>query len=126
MAPNGMPRFGVLSCLISLDAETKLHLAHCLNFDLMECGTTADEAWENLKGVVKHFIEYSYTSNPEGLSVSADPEDWNRFAEALKISTKPERVDTINIEYRPPMPELSAPIWMQGVDGDGRACAHVQ
>jgi hypothetical protein len=112
--------------LISVDRESKKHLAHCLNFDLMECGNSADEAWENLKGVVKHFIEYSYTNNPESLTVSADAADWKRFAEALKDSTKPERVDSISIEYRPPLPELSAPIWMQGVNGDGRACALVQ
>jgi hypothetical protein len=126
MTTNSVPRIGVLSCLLSRDPETKLYLAHCLNFDLMECANTSDQAWQNLKSVVKQFIEYSSANNPESLSVSASAEEWKYFADILRHSTKPPIVDTIEIEMRPPLLESSAPIWMQGVSGDGTECSRIQ
>jgi hypothetical protein len=126
MSLNNTPRFGVLSCLISLDSETNLHLAHCLNFDLMECGPTAEDAWGNLKTSVKQYVEFCYTNHQEGLTVSADPEEWNEFAEALKHSQKPWKVDKISFDLKAPLPEFSAPIWMHGVSGDDGTCSSVQ
>jgi hypothetical protein len=126
MRENNAPRIGVLSCFINQDSETSLYLAHCLNFDLMECGRTPDDAWEALKTSVKQYIEYSYSSHPEGLSKSASAEEWRQFAEALKHSTKPPRVDTIEFELRPPLLESSAPIWMQGVSEDAAAGVAIQ
>jgi hypothetical protein len=126
MSETNAPRIGVLSCFINRDQETNLFLAHCLNFDLMECGHTVDDAWEALKVSVKQYIEYSYSNHPEGLSKSASAAEWRQFAEALKHSTKPPRVDTIEFELRPPLLESSAPIWMQGVSEDGPAGFTIQ
>ena len=126
MMPTNVPRMGVLSCLIRRDEETNLFLAHCLNFDLVECGPDPDTAWANLKISLKQFIEYSYTSYPQSLTLSADLDEWKQFVAALRVSTKPERVDTIDIDLKPPLPELSAPVWMQGVTGDGRDCSKIQ
>jgi hypothetical protein len=126
MTTETLPRVGVLSCLLSKDSETKLYLAHCLNFDVVECGPDPDKAWENLKSTLKQFIEYAYTNHPESLTISASAKEWKSFADALKHSTKPSRVDTISIDMQPPLPESSAPIWMQGVSGDGTNSSCVQ
>ena len=50
---NTILRTGMLQCSTSLDQETGLYIAHCLNFDLMESGKTPDEAWANLKASLK-------------------------------------------------------------------------
>jgi len=125
MVENG-PRQNMLSCLISVDEETKLHIAHCLNFDLVECGQSEEEAWANLKKTVKQFVEYSYSNHQKGLSMSAEPEEWAEFAEVLKHSTQPPKVDKIDFDLKPPLPGFSAPIWMQGVSEDGTPCSQVQ
>lgn len=117
-------RLGLLSCLVSRDEETNLFLSHCLNFDIIECGHTADEAWENMKMAVKFFIEHCYTNYQQGFSYSADNDEWDEYACALKSSTKPPRVETIEIEMRPPLLQEGKPIWMQGVE-HGASCTHV-
>ncbi len=126
MKSTALSRLGMLSCLTSRDEETKLFLSHCLNFDLIEWGKTPDESWENLKSSVKQFVEYCYTNYQEGLSVSAGRDEWEEFAEMLKNSDGPGRVDTIEIELKPPLPEYQYPIWMQEIIGHGSPRSHVQ
>lgn len=116
---------GILCCLTSFDGETQRYISHCLNHDLIECGKTAEEAWENLKTALRSFIEYSYTNNPDGLKISADPEDWREFFAALRASGGNfKRVEEIFVDLKPPLVDTS--IWIQGVFEDGPAPAHVQ
>lgn len=124
-AEVNVPRINLLTCLAGQDTETGQHICHCLNFDIIEFGKTEDEAWENLKVSVKAYIEYCYTNYREGLAKSAAAEEWARFAELLKTGLRPERVDQIVIELKPPLPETMAPIWMQGVTSDVSSCSHV-
>lgn len=127
MANTNLFRIGMLSCLTEWDNESKLHLAHCLNFDLMECGETADEAWSNLKVAVKQYIEYCYSNYPHGLANGASREEWARFAESLKCNERPSRVETIQLDLGQPfMAEDGNPIWMQGVPTDGSASTQIQ
>jgi hypothetical protein len=125
MTQTSGPRTGMLSCLTWQDKVTSKYLAHCLNYDLMECGSSPDEAWANLKICIKQYVEYCNEFRPEGLNISATADEWKEFAEALKLSTKPDRIDTIDIEVRPPLQESNA-IWMQGVSNDVGAALTVQ
>jgi len=120
-----MPRFGVLSCLSSRDKETGMYLSHCLNFDIMECGKTEEEAWQNVKLAIKYYVEHCYTNYQEGLIETAPHEKWNEFAEAVKCSGRAPRMEQIEIELRPPLPEHESPVWMQGVVVDGTQCNHI-
>ena len=121
-----MPRFGVLSCLSFRDKETGMYLSHCLNFDIMECGKTEEEAWQNVKLAVKYYVEHCYTNYQQGLIETAPQEKWNEFAESVKYSNKLPRMETIEIELRPPLPEHEYPVWMQGVTADGTLCHNIQ
>ncbi len=124
---NPILRTGMLQCFTTCDEETNLYISHCLNFDLMECGKTADEAWDNLKASLKQYIEYCYTNYQDGLTVSADMDDWKRYAEVMKVTKTPPRIEAIEIELRPPLPEYAYPIWMQGVNGYGvPSCGNIQ
>ena len=60
--------------------------------------------------------------------IGGDPlrEEWGEFIEALKNSDGPGRVDTIEIELKPPLPEYEYPIWMQGISGHGTTRTQVQ
>ena len=120
-----MLRFGVLSCLSSKDKETGMYISHCLNFDIMECGKTEEEAWQNVKHAVKYYIEHCYQNFQEGLQQDAGREKWVEFAEAAKHAGKAPRMETIEIELRPPLPENEVPVWMQGVEVDGTQCNHI-
>ena len=127
MAKTNVFKIGMLSCLMGWDEETKLHLAHCLNFDLMECGKTEDEAWGNLKAAVKQYIEHCYSNYPQGLAESGSREEWERFAESLKYNERPSRVETIQLELGQPfLAEDNNPIWMQGVLTDGSSSTQIQ
>lgn len=123
-APAIMPRLTLLSCLSSRDQETGMYLSHCLNFDIMECGKTAEEAWQNLKISVKSYVEHCYTNYQEGLIEAAPQEKWDEFAAAA--TRRAPRMEQIEIELRPPLPEHESPVWMQGVVlADGPQCNHV-
>jgi hypothetical protein len=123
---SNLLRVGMLSCLSCFDDETGMFVSHCLNFDLVEFGKTADEAWENLKDSVKQFVQYCYTNSQESLTISADRNEWAEFAELLRQKKTPNRVDIIEFELVPPLPENTTGIWMQGVDEDVGTCTQVQ
>jgi len=126
MTETMIPRFGVLSCLSFVDEETGFYISHCLNFDIMESGKTEEEAWQNVKLAVKYYIEHCYQNFQEGLVQEASREDWNHFAAATKQANKPPRMEAIEIELRPPLPENEVPVWMQGVLADGTFGGHIQ
>jgi len=112
-----------LSCLTWRDTETRVYISHCLNYDLMETGSTADEAWKNLKTVMKHHIEYCYTRHPMGLRRSAPSERWQAFYVALQKQLKKNPqgvvVEMLEIDPLPPLPEHAVPLWVQGVESGG-------
>jgi len=118
MDAQPIPRINVLQCLIGRDVETGMYEGHCLNFDIVECGKSEDEAWGNLKEATKRYIEHCYANYPEGLSVSAAREDWERWWSLEKASARPTRYDTILLDLKPPMPKMETPIWMQGAVTD--------
>ena len=55
-----------LSCLTWRDKDTKVYISHCLNYDLMETGSTLEESRKNLNTVIKHHIEHCYSRYPAG------------------------------------------------------------
>ena len=127
MGTDSLFRIGLLSCFGRWDSEAEQFVYHCLNFDLVEFASTPREAWDNLKRAIKDYVEYCYTHNPDGLTLSADPEEWEQFVLALqKKGGKVDEVDHITFELKPPLPEQGAPIWMQGVREDVHSCCAVQ
>jgi hypothetical protein len=112
-----------LSCLVHRDEDTGVFIGHCLNYDVMEVGKTDEEAWLNLKCVVKHHIEYCVSNYPDGLKRQADEKRWDEFYRALKANPNGVRVDTIELELSPPsMPESDRSLWIQGAGFYGREC----
>lgn len=112
-------RVNGLSCLIEKDKETGVFIGHCLNYNIMECGGSVDEAYENLKLVLKHHIEFCHSRYPAGLTRQAPKEDWDKFYIALQENRESLVVDRIEIEPLPPLPEHEIPIWIQGVTSGG-------
>src|SRR5882762_1420166 len=94
----GIPRIGVLNCLTEKDEETSLYISHCLNFDLMESGRSADESWRRLKVAVKQYMEHCWNGYREGFSKTASAEEWKYFAEVLRSCGTVSRVEEIEIE----------------------------
>ena len=121
-----IPILGMLSCLTHKDEESAQYISHCLNLDIMEFGKTPDEAWNNLKVSIKHYIEHCYTNFREGFAVSAGREEWHRFGELLKkAGGTSDKVETIDIDLKSPLAESEYPIWMQGLNRND-AGDHVQ
>jgi hypothetical protein len=114
------PTFHSIACLIEQDAETGSYIGHCLNYDLMDSGKTADRAWENLKFVVKNYIEYCYTHFQSGLKKGAKQQDWDRFFQAIQNDPRSLRVEKLELDLKPPtLPEHEMGIWMQKVQSGG-------
>lgn len=108
-----------LSCLTWNDKDTKVWISHCLNYDLMETGESADESWKNMKIVLKHHIEHCYTRYPQGLSRSAPKEQWQEFYISLQKNPEGLTVEKLDIDPLPPLPEYEVPIWLTGVQCSG-------
>ena len=69
----------ILSCLLTLDKETGRWNGHCLDFDIVTSGVDEDEAWQNLKAVVRLHVEECFNKWPDGLKRTASQERWNCF-----------------------------------------------
>jgi hypothetical protein len=110
-----------LSCLVERDEQTGMFIGHCLDYDLMETGKSDEEAWSNLKTVVKHHIEHCYSFYQNGLKKQAAREDWDRFYQYLQENGGQCQIEKIEIELRPPLPEQDISIWIQGVVHAGSA-----
>ncbi len=104
------PRDNILSCLISRDAGTRMYVSHCLNHDLMECGSTADEAWENLKIVIKRNLE---NPSPGLMGRQAKKECWDAFGDAVRREPSKLVMETIEIEVSAPLPSSDIELWLQ-------------
>jgi len=90
--------FHNLSCLIERDEATGSYIGHCLNYDLMDSGKTQDEAWENIKFVLKNHIEFCYTHFQSGLKRGAKQQDWDRFFQAIQNNPKSVRMEKLELE----------------------------
>jgi hypothetical protein len=102
-----------LSCLIKRDQATRSYIGHCLDHDLMECGATADEAWKNLKLIIKREIEHSNQTKAGGLNRQAKRECWDSFFEAIRRNPGDLKIETIEIDLPAPLPENEIGIWLQ-------------
>ena len=114
--------YNSLFCLVWKDEKIGVFVSHCLNYDLMECGPTADVAWDNLKFVMKNHVEYCYTSYQQGLKRKAGKKDWDRFFHLLERNPGSLTVDKIELELKPPsLPEQELEFWIQRVQSAGES-----
>jgi predicted RNase H-like HicB family nuclease len=114
--PSNFPN---LSCLIERDKATGTYIGHCLNYDLMDSGKTPQEAWENLKFVMKSHIEFCYTHLQSGLKRTAKRRDWDRFFEAIQSDPSSVIAEKLELDLKPPtLPEQEMGIWIQKVLSD--------
>jgi predicted RNase H-like HicB family nuclease len=102
-----------LSCLLQRDAETATFVGHCLDYDLLECGKTEDDAWDNLKIVIKRHIEFCAARSAEGLNRQAKKERWDAFYEAIQRNPNSLRIETIEIDLSASLPENEIEMWIQ-------------
>lgn len=120
MGNQHQERFYGFACLTWQDDDTGVFISHCLNYDLMQCGDTEEEAWNNLKTAMKHHIEHCWSRYPAGLRRRAGKEDWQRFYRALKKAVQDNGkgivVEKMEIDPLPPLPEYEIPVWIQGVN----------
>jgi len=84
-----------------------------LDHDIMECGATADEAWGNLKSVIKRQIEHYNQTKAGGLNRPAKKECWDSFFNAIRQNPGGLTVETIEIDLPAPLPENEIEIWLQ-------------
>lgn len=123
MGNQSQERFYGIACLTWRDKDTGVFISHCLNYDLMQCGDTMDEAWLNLKAAMKHHIEYCWSRYPNGLRRQANKDSWQRFYSGLQkaIQENPTGivVEKMDIDPLPPLPECEIPVWIQGVNLGG-------
>lgn len=101
--PASPPRDNMLSCLIMKDANTQVYISHCLNHDLMECGKTSEEAWENLKTVIKRNLE---NPSPGLMGRQAKKECWDAFGEAIQRDPSNLKMEIIEIQVSARYPDL--------------------
>lgn len=104
----------ILSCLLSEDGQTKRWLAHCLDFDLVTSGNDEDQAWKNLKSVVRLHVEQCFTHWPDGLGTKASKENWAIF-ESLHLQQDMMRTEKITFKLVAKTPEIQ-PLWMRGAE----------
>lgn len=115
------PRTYGLAVLTQKDEDSGAFVAHCLNYDLMECGNTPEIAWQNIKIVIKAQVEHCYTYDKAGLQRVAKQEEWDKFYEAVQKYPNSVKVEQIQIELKPPLPEHEIPIWIQKVNRSGES-----
>ena len=74
-----------ISCLLSLDQETGSWIGKCLDFGLVTSGATEEQAWSNMKSVVKMHVEHCCRNSQEAVcSIPAAPAEMRRFEELWK------------------------------------------
>jgi len=77
MAMTAHPAFNLDVLFYREDAHW---FAHCLQLDLVEEGATAEEAEENLAGVIQHHVQWVIEDDDmEHLFHPAPPEVWKQF-----------------------------------------------
>lgn len=119
-----------LPCVIERDRETNLFVGHCLTYDLVSTAKNKRDAIENLKGLIKCHIEYSYTHHKAGFSVTADESDWLRWREMVKsgelVQTAVEPIEVcFNEPWDSPAFWASVNISKEAYSSDGAEADHL-
>jgi len=100
-SPVPVPQY--LPCIIERDTETSLFVGHCLTYDLVSTSKVFREAIDNLKALIKLHIEYSYTHYKEGLTVTADDADWQRWRDMVNSGQLLQStVEPIEVSFNEP------------------------
>jgi hypothetical protein len=66
-----------LSHLVAKIAENRF-VAHSLDFDLVEVGTTKEEAWKNLSLAVKAYVEFGLSKGWDDYIIFPAPDEFKR------------------------------------------------
>jgi hypothetical protein len=113
---NGLKKLNIpgLSCLTEQSKDSGLFVSRCLNYNLVESGSSWKEACDNLKIVMKNHIEYWAPRKPEMLENDrqADRKLWDKFFQLIKDNGA--IVDQITLEIPEPSPEGHEEIWILG------------
>jgi predicted RNase H-like HicB family nuclease len=106
----------VLRCLLQIDTETGRWNGHCLDLDLATSGKDAEEAWKNLRAVVRLHVEHSFTNWQQGLKFRANDDEIAVF-EALKAKQR-VRSEKITFNLVPPKDHGQgvSPLWIEAVE----------
>jgi len=105
----------VLSCVLWRDADTSRWLGHCLDFDVATSGRTEDEAWANLRDIVRAHIEHCFTHHRDGLRLTASDQEWKTFR-FLKGRQPMLRSEKITLRLVPPQKDPARQFWIQSVE----------
>ena len=108
----------VLRCLLHHDVETGRWNGHCLDLDLATSGKTADQAWENLRAVVRLHVEHCFTNWQDGLKFRATSDEISSF-EKLKLlhGARSEKI-TFNLVPPQKQEEPPPPLWIEAVEDE--------
>jgi hypothetical protein len=108
----------VLRCLLTPDQETGRWNGHCLDLDVATSGKDADQAWHNLRAIVRLHVEHCFTNWQDGLKFRASDEEVATF-EALKTKHR-VRSEKITFNLVPPQKfEEPPPLWIEAVEDEG-------
>lgn len=129
MATSPQPVSGMWHAYSTQDVETGLYIAHCLDLNLKVAGRDDNEAWWNLKKVIKAHYEYCFEFDQEGLKLTASAKQWAEynaaFAKALVENPESITIERIELTLRAPrVPDQIMPLSCQRVDIGQTATAH--
>jgi hypothetical protein len=96
------PNKWVIAVNIFHKIEDDLHIAHCLELDIVATGTSKEEADKDIKDLIAAQVDYCFSNgNLESLYHPAPPEVWKEF-----LATREETEELYQIEsqvvHRPP------------------------
>lgn len=119
---------GMWSCYGTLDEETGMYIAHCLDLHMKVSGKTPEQSWERLKRCLKVYYEYCYSCDPDALKLTASASEWAEYGTLLEHTLRedPSRitVETIELVLRPPkLPEQTMPLAFQKVEFAAQAAS---
>jgi hypothetical protein len=107
----------VLRCLLQADPETGRWNGHCLDLDLATSGKDPDQAWLNLRAVVRLHVEHCFTHWQDGLKFRATPDEIAVF-EALE-KHQPVRREKMTFNLVPPQTREELPsLWIEAAEID--------
>jgi hypothetical protein len=86
-----LPHLGLLHYLLS--ESDNVHVAHCLELDLVATGQTCESAAEKLDRLVKSHIELALaTQQLANLATRAPQSFWDEFADGTQIALEPRTI----------------------------------
>lgn len=104
-----------IKCILSEDRETGLWIGRCLDFGLVTSGKTVEDAWTNLKSVVKVHLEHCLTQDESGLiQHRASDEEFTKFDDSSQ--TEQFRSENIKLNLIAPKVPTARSFWIRGVE----------